>query len=303
MNWVRAIAGVLVLWSSAAWGATLTWNANSDTDLAGYRVYQCSKTPCTKTSGTASPVATLGKVTSFNIGTPAVTTYYFTTAYDFANNESNSSSYVTFTAAGSPPPPTLEAVSLTVVGNPATGPWGVSATTTNTQDVMANVFLDGKFHHVENLAPYSFPGDNGTTVTTALFGNGTHTVEFVFYLQNTTTEIGRHSVTVTEGSTSTSTSTSTLPKVSLTVVGNPATGPWGVSATTTNTQDVMAKVFLDGVLHHVENLAPYSFPGDNGTTLTPGLFGKGWHTVQFVFYLQNTTTEIGRASVIVLQGT
>jgi hypothetical protein len=28
MNWVRAIAGVLVLWSSTAWGATLTWNAN-----------------------------------------------------------------------------------------------------------------------------------------------------------------------------------------------------------------------------------------------------------------------------------
>ena len=25
MNWVRAIAGVLVLWSSTAWGATLTW--------------------------------------------------------------------------------------------------------------------------------------------------------------------------------------------------------------------------------------------------------------------------------------
>jgi hypothetical protein len=62
-------------------------------------------------------------------------------------------------------------------------------------------------------------------------------------------------------------------------------------------------VFLDGVLHHVESYAPYGFPSDNGTTLTPGLFGKGWHTVQFVFYLQNTTSEIGRASVIVLQGT
>jgi hypothetical protein len=128
-----------------------------------------------------------------------VTTYYFTTAYDFANNESNSSSYVTFTVAGSTTTATVAAVSLTVVGNPATGPWGVSATTTSTQDVMANVFLDGKLHHVENTAPWSFPGDNGTTVTTALFGNGTHTVEFVFYLQNTTTEIGRASVIVLQG--------------------------------------------------------------------------------------------------------
>ena len=88
MNWVRAIAGVLVLWSGTAWGATLTWNANSEPDLAGYRVYQCSQQPCTRSSGKASLLATLGKVTSFNIGTPSVTQYYFITAYDSADNES-----------------------------------------------------------------------------------------------------------------------------------------------------------------------------------------------------------------------
>ena len=43
--------------------------------------------------------------------------------------------------------------------------------------------------------------------------------------------------------------------MSLTVVGNPATGPWGVTATTTNPQDVMADVRLDGVKHHVESHA------------------------------------------------
>ena len=89
MNWVKAITGVLVLWSSTAWGATLTWDANSGPDVAGYRVYQCSRLPCTKSSGNASPLVTLGKVTSFNIGTPPVTQYYFITAYDFANHESS----------------------------------------------------------------------------------------------------------------------------------------------------------------------------------------------------------------------
>lgn len=104
MNWVRAIAGVLVLWSSTAWGATLTWNANSEPDLAGYRVYQCSQLPCSRASGNASSLATVGTATSFNIGTPAVTQYYFITAYDFANNESAESGLATFTPAGSPPP-------------------------------------------------------------------------------------------------------------------------------------------------------------------------------------------------------
>ena len=64
----------------------------------------------------------------------------------------------------------------------------------------------------------------------------------------------------------------------------------------------MAVFRLDGVLHHVEHLAPYSFPGDNGTTVTTRLLDTGSHTVGFVFYLQNTTTEIWRASVIVLEG-
>jgi hypothetical protein len=109
MNWVKVITCVLVLWSSTAWSAMLTWNANSETDLAGYRVYQCSQQPCTRASGTASPLATLGKLTSFNIGTPAVIQYYFITAYDLTNLESGESNLATFIPAGSPPPPPLTA--------------------------------------------------------------------------------------------------------------------------------------------------------------------------------------------------
>ena len=105
MNWVRAIAAVLVLWSGTAWSATLTWNANSEPDLAGYRVYQCSRQPCTRSSANASLLATLGKVTSFNIGSPSVIQYYFTTAVDSADNESGSSNLAIFTPAGAPPPP------------------------------------------------------------------------------------------------------------------------------------------------------------------------------------------------------
>jgi hypothetical protein len=226
----------------------------------------------------------LGKVTSFNIGTPAVTQYYFTTSYDFANNESGASNLVTFTPAGTlPPPPSLGTVSLTVVGTPATGPWGVTTTTTSTQDVMAYVRLDGVLQSVDNYTPYD--------LVSKLYSTGWHTVEFVYYLQNTTTEIGRASITVRAGSPAPS---NTSGRVSLTVVGTPATGPWGVTTTTTSTQDVMAYVCLDGVLQSVDNFTPYD--------LVSKLYYTGWHTVEFVYFLQNTTTEIGRASITVREG-
>ena len=302
MNWLRALVGVLVLWSSTAGGATLTWNANSEPDLAGYRVYRCSQQPCTQSSGHASLFATLGTGTSFNIGTPAVTQYYFITAYDFANHESGSSNLAIFTPVGSPPPPPppplAGTVSLELVGNPTTGPWGVEVSTTDPRNVMVSIGLDGIGHHTKHTAPYGFPGDNGTTVTTGRFGPWSHTVEFVFYEEGTTTEIGRASITVLEGSPS----PSPMGKISLELVGNPATGPWGVEVSTTDPRNVMVSVGLDGVGHHTKHTAPYGFPGDNGTTVTTGRFGPWSHTVEFVFYVEGTMTEIGRASMTVREG-
>lgn len=109
MNWVRAVTGVLVvLWSGTAWAATLTWEANSEADLAGYRVYQCSELPCTLKSG-ASPVGVVEKnETSLNIATPSRIQYYFVTAYDYAQNESGASTVVVF----KPAPATADSRSL-----------------------------------------------------------------------------------------------------------------------------------------------------------------------------------------------
>jgi hypothetical protein len=300
MNWVRAIVGVLVLWSSTAGGATLTWNANSESDLAGYRVYCCGQQPCTQSSGNASLLVTLGTGTSFNIGTPAVIQYYFITAFDFTNHESGSSNLAIFTPVGSPPLPLplVGTVSLEVVGNPATGPWGVEVSTTDPRDVMVSIGLDGVGHNIKHTPPYGFPGDNGITATTGRFGPWSHTVEFVFYVEGTTTEIGRASVTVQEGSPS----PPPMGKISLKVVDNPASGPWGVEASTPDPRDVMVSIGLDGVGHNIKHTAPYGFPDDNGTTATTGRFGTGSHTVEFVFYVEGTTTEIGRASVTVQEG-
>jgi len=86
-------------------------------------------------------------------------------------------------------------------------------------------------------------------------------------------------------------------------VGNPTAGSWGVEGYTTDLRDVMATVTLDGVFYRVEHYAPYSFPDDNGLTATQGQLGMGQHTVEFVFYLDgSTTTEIGRANATVREG-
>jgi len=107
MNWVRAIACLLMVCltgATTAWSATLTWTANGESDLSGYRVYNCSVSNCSRTSGNAVLLATLGRVTNFNIGTPATTQYYFVTALDISNNESQASLLVTYTPPSSVPP-------------------------------------------------------------------------------------------------------------------------------------------------------------------------------------------------------
>lgn len=272
MNWVRAVTGIIMLWSNTVWAATVTWTANNEPDLAGYRVYQCSLLPCALSSGNASLLGTLGTVTSFNIGTPATTQYYFVTAYDFANNSSPESAMTTFTPAGAPPPPPPPAVSLKVIGDPATGPWGVEGSTTDLRDVMAMVRLDGVPHHTENTTPYGFPNDNGATATTELFGTGSHTVEFVFYLQGTTTEIGRASVTVQEGSQppppppeppTIGVSPTNLSFTATQGGANPATQTLSISNTGDGTLSWTASDNASWL-----TLSPPSGTGDGGVTLT-----------------------------------
>jgi hypothetical protein len=73
--------------------AALSWNANTELDLAGYKVYQA-----TASGGyPLTPIATLPKtvLTYTAMGLQMGTTYYFTlTAYDLAGNESPKSNEV-----------------------------------------------------------------------------------------------------------------------------------------------------------------------------------------------------------------
>lgn len=90
-NSPKTIPVSLTVSSTTAKSATLTWTANVETDLAGYKIYRAT------TSGSyGAPIATLSKTTSYsatNLSTG--TTYFFViTAYDSVGNESSYSNEV-----------------------------------------------------------------------------------------------------------------------------------------------------------------------------------------------------------------
>jgi len=295
-----AVAVILMLCSNPSWAITLTWNANTETDLAGYYIYQCSLQPCTKTSGTATRLATLGKVTSFNVGTPSVIQYYLITAYDFANNESNESTVATYIPAGTPPPPASATVSLTVVGSPTSGqPWSVQGTTNAAGTVSMQVWINGVLDRTEAVAPYCAFGDNGTACTTVLKPYGTYTMEFRALSNGL--EVARQAVVVTASAVSGPAPPPVAPSTAaamLTVVGSPTSGqPWSVQATTNAAGTVSMQVWINGVLDRTEGVAPYCAFGDNGTACTTVLKPYGTYTVEF--RVLSNGIEVARQSVVV----
>jgi len=106
LSWITdSLIGLVVagtLWGSdAAWGAqaTLAWDPNSETDLAGYRLYRG------QSAGVYDQTVDVGNVTTFvDTGLQTEVTYYFVvTAYNTAGLESDPSNEVSFLAPNAPP--------------------------------------------------------------------------------------------------------------------------------------------------------------------------------------------------------
>lgn len=281
---VKAIAMGLVLWSSAAWGVTLTWNASSGSGVVGYRVYQCSQLPCVPSTGTASLLATVGTTTSFNIGTPAVIQYYVVTAYTSANLESSPSNTATYTPASTPSLSTpAPAVTLTVLGSPTTGqPWTVQAFPSNvTGTVSVEYWVNNVFDHTENYAPYCpfEAAENGTQCLTKLRPYGFYTIEA--RVKSNGTEVARQAITVLASATPPAAS---VPTVTLSVLGSPTSGqPWTVQAYPANVSGSLSVPFwINNNLNRIEAFAPYCpFDGaDNGTQCVTTLKPYGFYTIE-----------------------
>jgi len=287
MGWVKAIATVLVLWSSTAWGATLTWNASTGSGVVGYHVYKCSQLPCSQSAGTTTLLATLGTSTSFNIGTPAVIQYYVVTAYTSTNLESSASNTATYypaaTSSTTSTSTSAPAVTVTVLGSPTSGqPWTVQAYPANvTGTVSVEYWVNNAFDHIENYAPYCpfEANDDGVHCRTALRPYGFYTIEA--RVKSNGTEVVRQAITVQASATSPSTS---APTMTLTVLGSPTSGqPWTVQAYPANVSGSISVPFwINNTLNRIEMFSPYCpFDGaDDGVHCRTALKPYGFYTIE-----------------------
>jgi len=88
----KTVAVTLTVNAPATSSATLIWNANTESDLAGYKIYRA-----TTAGGYGAPIVTLqGNATTYiATGLQVGTTYFFViTAYDLSGNESPRSNEV-----------------------------------------------------------------------------------------------------------------------------------------------------------------------------------------------------------------
>ena len=107
--------------------ATLSWNPNSESDLAGYKVYYGNS------SGFYSSSIDAGSQTSYTISNLVEGEIYFfaATAYDFSGNESGYSNEVSYAVPSGDPPtcPTLPSDGIMDNGSQwtsSTGTWNPS---------------------------------------------------------------------------------------------------------------------------------------------------------------------------------
>lgn len=85
---------------------TLQWDANTEADLAGYRLYK-STTSGSYTFGAANAVASYGKVTTGAAdvtGAEGQRVYFVLTAFDLTGNESGPSNEVSYVIPDTTPP-------------------------------------------------------------------------------------------------------------------------------------------------------------------------------------------------------
>lgn len=189
---------ILFVSARADFPATATWNANTESDLAGYEVHR-ALLPCPITGDIVSPtIVILGKVLtySFIVPSPATDVCVQLKAFDVAGNRSPYSAKVGKRVVA-PTPVVAPTYTLKLIGSGVA--WGVEAISTPVlpAGMQFDIYTDGVFERSEGGVPYCTAQIAGTPPTCGAraFALGVHTVEF--RLMASGVEISRKSVTFT----------------------------------------------------------------------------------------------------------
>ena len=236
---IRALsfAVVAVLACSATLAAqTLTWNANTESNLAGYIVQYGTQ------SGNPSTSINVGNVTSRTMtGLTAGTTYYFrVVAYNTTGQQSTPSTQVSYTVPGGSTAPTITSVSPT--SGPATG--GTLITITGTSFATgATVRVGGALAtgitlvsstQLRATTPAGSAGARDVQVTNSSGSSATRAGAFTYTATSTTptlTSVSPTSGPTTGGTTITLTGTNFVSGATVRVGGVAATSVVFSSAT------------------------------------------------------------------------
>ena len=234
--WLVSLAtlfGVLALAGTAsAQTTTLVWNANTESDLAGYRVHYGT------VSGSPTTTVDVGNVTQRQFsGLQVGVTYYFrVTAYNTANEESTPSAEVSHTPAGAIVP-TLTSVS------PASGPTsgGTVITLTGTNFASgASVLVNGaaatsvtflSATQVRATTPAGAAGARTVQITLPSGQSASLSSAFTYVPAPTITSVSPTSGPTAGGTTITVTGTGFVSGATVRVGGVSATGVTFLSAT------------------------------------------------------------------------
>ena len=260
---------------------TLQWNANTETDLAGYRVYYRADSSAVPFAGTgatqgASPIDVAKNTTATISGLDSGHANFFAvTAYNTAGVESPYSNVVTISELT---PPTA---SITYPSNNATVSGTVSVTASASDNVgvtRLEFYVNGVLQATDTSTPYLYSWN------TATLAAGTYAISCKAY--DAAGNVG------TSGNVSTTVVNDTIaPAVSLTAPVNNATVS-GTVTITANASDnvgvVKVEFYQDGALLSAGNVTPYSYTWNTSTV------ANGSHTLSTKAY--DATGNVGQSA-------
>jgi hypothetical protein len=289
LRFLAALFAAVVIWFSysSAQAVTLEWEANSETNVAGYRVYTGRQ------SRVYDSVLDVGNQTLAQLATTPGTTYYAVTAYDTEGLESDFSDEVSYTAPKPNSAPLTRADQYVTTEN---GPLNISASA----GVLANdsdpdgdtlsVFLASPAIH----GTLSLNGNGSFSYTPALDFAGTDSFSYRATDGRATSAVAVVTITVTPAANSTPIAQPdqyvTTMNVRLNVLAAGGVLPNDSDAD----GDSLIALLVSSVGH-----GTLSFSGNGGFSYAPGLNFMGTDSFSYRVTDGRATSDVAVVTIIV----